>query len=272
MDNNHHKRQNVSRQNVARAYAAGNNERKGYAGPHPLCNKCRYHHVGPCTVKCNNCKRVGHQMRDLGIVGLLLLQTLRGLQLEINRVLFVMSVEDQDISGRIVLSGGIRTVETRQETRMETRLETRLESLVVLTSSLVWIGWRNTTLIVCDEKVVRIPYGNEVLIIRGDSSDGGRHLRRSEIKVGGRWRLRMCQSYGKRNFQKFFPEDLPWIKCLYKIDPEICIFNSEFVRREDISKTAFRDRLWVTTNSGLYSAYVSDLLQKQKGAMKDIDW
>ncbi|GJS40310.1 putative reverse transcriptase domain-containing protein [Tanacetum coccineum] len=58
------KRQNVSGQNVARAYTAGNNKRKGYAGPHPLCNKCRYHHVGPCTVKCNNCKRVGHQTRD----------------------------------------------------------------------------------------------------------------------------------------------------------------------------------------------------------------
>ncbi|GJV03989.1 putative reverse transcriptase domain-containing protein [Tanacetum coccineum] len=43
---------------------ARNNDRKGYAGPHPLYNKCIYHHVGPCTVKCNNCKRVGHQTRD----------------------------------------------------------------------------------------------------------------------------------------------------------------------------------------------------------------
>ncbi|GKE74228.1 putative reverse transcriptase domain-containing protein, partial [Tanacetum coccineum] len=42
----------------------GNNERKVYAGPHPLCNKCKYHHVGPCTVKCNNCKKVGHLTRD----------------------------------------------------------------------------------------------------------------------------------------------------------------------------------------------------------------
>ncbi|GKA39439.1 putative reverse transcriptase domain-containing protein [Tanacetum coccineum] len=58
------KRRNVSGQNVARAYAARNNENRGYAGPHPLCNKCRYHHVGPYTVKCNNCKRVRHQMRD----------------------------------------------------------------------------------------------------------------------------------------------------------------------------------------------------------------
>ncbi|GJT14151.1 putative reverse transcriptase domain-containing protein [Tanacetum coccineum] len=58
------KRQNVSGQNVARAYTAGNNERRGYARPHPLCNKCIYHHVGPCTVKRNNCKRVGHQTKD----------------------------------------------------------------------------------------------------------------------------------------------------------------------------------------------------------------
>nr|GEY39569.1 putative reverse transcriptase domain-containing protein [Tanacetum cinerariifolium] len=33
-------------------------------------------------------------------------------------------------------------------------------------------------LIVCDEKVVRIPYGNEVLIIRGDNCDGGKDLPR----------------------------------------------------------------------------------------------
>ncbi|GJV49707.1 reverse transcriptase domain-containing protein [Tanacetum coccineum] len=61
------KRQNVSGQNVARAYTSGNNERKGYAGPHPLCNKCRYHHIGPCTVKCNNCGLAGAVMAILVI-------------------------------------------------------------------------------------------------------------------------------------------------------------------------------------------------------------
>nr|GEU97350.1 hypothetical protein [Tanacetum cinerariifolium] len=58
------KRQNVRGQNVARAYTAGNNERKGYVGSLPYCNKCRLHHEGPCTVRCGNCKRVGHQTRD----------------------------------------------------------------------------------------------------------------------------------------------------------------------------------------------------------------
>ncbi|GJV44469.1 putative reverse transcriptase domain-containing protein [Tanacetum coccineum] len=39
-------------------------ERKEYAGTLPLCNKCKFHHNGPCTVKCANCKRVGHLTRD----------------------------------------------------------------------------------------------------------------------------------------------------------------------------------------------------------------
>ncbi|GKE76830.1 putative reverse transcriptase domain-containing protein, partial [Tanacetum coccineum] len=58
----------ISTLNVARAYTVGNNvERKGYAGALPYCNKCRLHHAGPCTVKCGNCKRVGHMARDCRI-------------------------------------------------------------------------------------------------------------------------------------------------------------------------------------------------------------
>ncbi|GKD14341.1 hypothetical protein Tco_1198748, partial [Tanacetum coccineum] len=57
-------RQNTSGQNVARAYTAGNNERKGYDGSLPYCNKCRLHHEGLCTMRCGNCKKVGHQTRE----------------------------------------------------------------------------------------------------------------------------------------------------------------------------------------------------------------
>ncbi|GJW83443.1 putative reverse transcriptase domain-containing protein [Tanacetum coccineum] len=59
------KRHNVNGQNVARAYTVGNNvERKAYVVNLPYCNKCRIHHEGLCTVKCGNCKRVGHMTRD----------------------------------------------------------------------------------------------------------------------------------------------------------------------------------------------------------------
>ncbi|GKA45143.1 hypothetical protein Tco_0737939, partial [Tanacetum coccineum] len=42
----------------------GPGERKEYARTLPLCNKCKFHHNGQCTVKGANCKRVGHLTRD----------------------------------------------------------------------------------------------------------------------------------------------------------------------------------------------------------------
>ncbi|GJZ69269.1 putative reverse transcriptase domain-containing protein [Tanacetum coccineum] len=47
-----------------KAYTAGGNEGRVYVGPHPLCNKCKLHHVGPCTVKCRSCGKIGHMTRD----------------------------------------------------------------------------------------------------------------------------------------------------------------------------------------------------------------
>ncbi|GKB46348.1 putative reverse transcriptase domain-containing protein [Tanacetum coccineum] len=58
------KRLNVGGQNVARAYTTGNNERKPYNGPLPLCNKCKLHHERPCTVRCGKCNKVGHLTQD----------------------------------------------------------------------------------------------------------------------------------------------------------------------------------------------------------------
>nr|GEW73415.1 hypothetical protein [Tanacetum cinerariifolium] len=58
------KRQNVRGSNVARAYTAGGNEGRVYVRPHPLCNKCKLHHVGPCTVKCRSSGKIGHLTKD----------------------------------------------------------------------------------------------------------------------------------------------------------------------------------------------------------------
>ncbi|GJY38239.1 reverse transcriptase domain-containing protein, partial [Tanacetum coccineum] len=63
-NNNQAQQQSPKRQNVAQAYAAGTGERKEYAGTLPLCNRCKLHHNGPCTVKYGNCKKVGHMTRD----------------------------------------------------------------------------------------------------------------------------------------------------------------------------------------------------------------
>ncbi|GJV08263.1 putative reverse transcriptase domain-containing protein [Tanacetum coccineum] len=52
------------RKNMARAFTIDNNKKRGYAGSASYCNKCRLRHEGPCTVKCTNCKKVGHMARD----------------------------------------------------------------------------------------------------------------------------------------------------------------------------------------------------------------
>ncbi|GJY93795.1 reverse transcriptase domain-containing protein [Tanacetum coccineum] len=45
---------------VPRAHTTRPISKKAYAGSLPLCNQCKFHHNGPCTVKCGNCKKVGH--------------------------------------------------------------------------------------------------------------------------------------------------------------------------------------------------------------------
>ncbi|GKA99350.1 hypothetical protein Tco_0827287 [Tanacetum coccineum] len=54
----------MDQKNVAQAYIAGTGERNEYAGTLPLCSKCKFHHNGPCTAKCANCKKVDHLIRD----------------------------------------------------------------------------------------------------------------------------------------------------------------------------------------------------------------
>ncbi|GKD71501.1 putative reverse transcriptase domain-containing protein [Tanacetum coccineum] len=89
--------------------------------------------------------------------------------------------------------------------------------------------------IICDEKVVCVPYGNEVLIIQGDGSDGGNKSKLSiisctkthkyiqkgyqvflaqvtEKKTKDKLRERRLEDVPTvRDFLEVFPEDLPGI-------------------------------------------------------------
>ncbi|GJS39248.1 putative reverse transcriptase domain-containing protein [Tanacetum coccineum] len=64
MWNSQNQQQPFKRNNVARAYTAEPGDKKPYGGTKPLCDKCNYHHDGPCTQKCTNCKKLGHSARD----------------------------------------------------------------------------------------------------------------------------------------------------------------------------------------------------------------
>ncbi|GJZ14032.1 putative reverse transcriptase domain-containing protein [Tanacetum coccineum] len=52
------------RQETFRSYAVTPTENNGYTRNRPLCKKCTLHHIGPCTVKCNTCNKVGHLTKN----------------------------------------------------------------------------------------------------------------------------------------------------------------------------------------------------------------
>ncbi|GJY20647.1 putative reverse transcriptase domain-containing protein [Tanacetum coccineum] len=61
---NNHQPQHNRRQETFRSYAVTPTENNGYIGNHLLCKKCTLHHIGPCTVKCNTCNKVGHLTKN----------------------------------------------------------------------------------------------------------------------------------------------------------------------------------------------------------------
>ncbi|GJU15605.1 putative reverse transcriptase domain-containing protein [Tanacetum coccineum] len=256
-----------------RAYADGNNEKKGYAGPHPLYNKCRYHHVRPCTVKCNNCKRVRHQTRDCRSAGVVPntqrapLGNQKGvICYECGRpghgadrsfvpstfsALLDVAPFTLDTSYVVELVDG-RISETNVVLRGCTLgllghpfdidlMPVELGSFDVIIG-MDWLA-KYHALIVCDEKVVRIPYGDEVLIIRGDNCDGGSKLNIISCTRTQKYIQKGCQVYLAqvtskkaedkseekrledvpivREFPEVFPEDLPGLPPARQVEFQI---------------------------------------------------
>nr|GEY63369.1 hypothetical protein [Tanacetum cinerariifolium] len=65
-----------------------------------------------------------------------------------------------------------------------------------------WLA-NHHAVIVCDEKIVRIPYGDEVLIVQGDRSGKEKKSKLSIISCS------KTQNHIKKGLSKVFPEDLP---------------------------------------------------------------
>nr|GEX54598.1 hypothetical protein [Tanacetum cinerariifolium] len=66
-NNNQAQQQPLKNQGVAIDYISRSSERKEYVGTLLLCNKCKFHHNGQCTVKnltCYECVNQGHYTSD----------------------------------------------------------------------------------------------------------------------------------------------------------------------------------------------------------------
>ncbi|GJY83898.1 putative reverse transcriptase domain-containing protein [Tanacetum coccineum] len=154
------KRQNVGGQNMARAYTVGNNEKKGYVGSLPYCNKCKLHHAGPCTVR-KDCPKLRNQNRGnktRNKSGNKTRNQTRG---------------NEAMAKAYAIGGGGANPDSNVVTGHPFNIDlmpVELGSFDIIIG-MDWLA-KYHAVIVYDKKVVRIPYGDEVLIIRGDDYDG----------------------------------------------------------------------------------------------------
>ncbi|GKB80378.1 putative reverse transcriptase domain-containing protein [Tanacetum coccineum] len=327
------KQHNTGGQNVARAYMAGNNEKKEYEGTLTFCNKCKLHHIGPCTIRCGKCNNIGHltwnckvtnsttstqrgqmvNQRDvtcfecgaqghyrkdcpkvknqnrrnkarvpdargkayvLGggdanpgsntVTGTFLLNDHHAYMLfdsgadrsfvsNTFSALLDITPSALDVSYVVELADG-RTSETNTVLRGCTLgllghpfnidlMPIELGSFDVIIG-MDWLA-KNHAVIVCDEKIVRIPYGNEILIVQGDKSDKEKKSTLSIISCvkAQKYIEKGCQLFlaqvmvketedkskekrledvpTVRDFPEVFPEDLPGLPPTRQVEFQI---------------------------------------------------
>nr|GEW52285.1 reverse transcriptase domain-containing protein [Tanacetum cinerariifolium] len=117
--------------------------KKGYAGKLPNCNKCKLHHNSLCTVKCNNYMKTGHMAR--------------GCRTPTPATAKRHQVTNQKPTITCFGSGAQGHFK-------------KLDSFDVIIG-MDWLS-KYHAVIVCDEKIVRIPYADEILQVQSDRSDG----------------------------------------------------------------------------------------------------
>ncbi|GJS09565.1 putative reverse transcriptase domain-containing protein [Tanacetum coccineum] len=157
---NNQNQQPNKRQNTGRAYAAGNGDRRPYGGPRPLCSKCNYHHDGPCAPKCHKCNRFGHLSRDY--------KNPPNVNTGANHEgTFGFYVGNAKAQAKVYAVGNAGA---NPDNNVVTDLmPVELGSFDVIIG-MDWLA-RYHAVIICAEKIVRIPFGDKILIVRSDGSN-----------------------------------------------------------------------------------------------------
>ncbi|GJS35748.1 reverse transcriptase domain-containing protein [Tanacetum coccineum] len=184
-NNQGYQKQN-KRQNTRRAYTVGPDERREYTGSLPSCTKCNYNHKGPCAPRCNKCKKISHLARDYRSFGPISNNNNRGNTKTTQNV--VTSYEcgvqghfKKDCpklkNGNLVINVGMAMPQQSLcggQCGNKPGLQRRYDFDVII--GMDWLS-KYHAIIDCAEKIVRIPWGNETLIIHGDGSNQGNGTR-----------------------------------------------------------------------------------------------
>nr|GEY35049.1 hypothetical protein [Tanacetum cinerariifolium] len=207
--NNQHQQQPFKRNNVARAYIVGPGDKKPYEGTKPLCrpaaannnNNQRAQGENARGITCFKCGVQGHYKNDCpklkngnqgnragngnavarayaaGTAGTNLnSNVVTGTFLLNNRyalVLFDTGADRSFIS--TAFSSLIDIIPTTLDHGYDVELADEMGSFDVIIS-MDWLV-KYHAVIVCDEKLVRVPFGGEILIFHGDGSNNGHKSR-----------------------------------------------------------------------------------------------
>nr|GEY58993.1 retrotransposon protein, putative, Ty3-gypsy subclass [Tanacetum cinerariifolium] len=232
---NNHQQPN-KRQNTGRAYAAGNGDRRAYKEPIPLCTKCNYHHDGPCAPKCHKYNRFGHLSRDCrNPLNVNTRANQRGnicfecaaqghfkkecpkLKNNNNQGNQVRNAKAQAKVYAVGKAGA--NPDNNVVTDHDYNVELADERIVRLNTIIRdWLA-KYHSVIICAEKIVRIRFGNEILIVRGDGSSNKHGTRLNIISYT------KAQEYLTKGFVQEFPEvfleDLPGIPPTRQVEFQI---------------------------------------------------
>nr|GEU67455.1 retrovirus-related Pol polyprotein from transposon 17.6 [Tanacetum cinerariifolium] len=191
-------------------------DRKPYRGTKHLCSKCNYHHDRPCAPKCTNCKNIGHLARDCKGRPTATNNTNNNNQRSQGANAMGITCFECEVQGHytsdcpklknrnqgnraenenvVARAYAVGTARTNPNSNVVTAFSSLIDIIPITLDHgydvelademgsfdvIIDMDWlvKHHVVIVCDEKLVRVPFNNEFLIFHGDRSNNGHESR-----------------------------------------------------------------------------------------------